>query len=190
MKRLVLIVVGMLMLQGALSAQDPPPPPKPPAAPQKPAAPPAPPPPPPAQGQAASQVNIRVDLKISDTYLGSPTVKTVSIVVMSGYNGRVRTASGVPVEQLSSARIEEVLLNVDAVPTWLGQDQISARITIDYRPAPARSAPSSEQTGSPPMLQESLHVMLRNNQPLIVSQSADPATDRKVTVEVTATIMK
>jgi hypothetical protein len=35
-----------------------------------------------------------------------------------------------------------------------------------------------------------LTVALRDGQKLVVSQSADPATDRKVTVEVTATILK
>jgi hypothetical protein len=33
-------------------------------------------------------------------------------------------------------------------------------------------------------------VILQNGKPLVVSQAADPTTDRKMTVEVKATILK
>jgi hypothetical protein len=39
-------------------------------------------------------------------------------------------------------------------------------------------------------IRQNLRVVLENGKPLMVSQSADPVGDRKVTVEVTATILK
>jgi hypothetical protein len=39
-------------------------------------------------------------------------------------------------------------------------------------------------------LTEQLSVFLTDGKPLLVSQSADPRGDRKVTVQVTATVMK
>jgi hypothetical protein len=37
---------------------------------------------------------------------------------------------------------------------------------------------------------ESLNLMVTDGKPVIASQSADPRSDRKVTVEVTATVVK
>ena len=37
---------------------------------------------------------------------------------------------------------------------------------------------------------ERLSVILESGKPMIVSQAADPTSDRKITVEITATILK
>jgi hypothetical protein len=42
----------------------------------------------------------------------------------------------------------------------------------------------------PAEIHESLSVVLQDGKPLLVSQSADPTTDRKVTVELMATVLK
>jgi hypothetical protein len=188
MRRLLCTVLGVCLLQGVLLAQDPPAPPpapKPPAAPGKPA-PPPPPPPAPPPAPAADAPNIRLELRITDTYSGTPVEKIVSMLVLSGRNGRVRTSNAVPVGIDS---MESVTLNVDAVVTAQPRDQVQAQVTFEYRPAPARGQ-SAERPMPPPILNESLHIMLRNGERLMVSQSADPASDRKVTVELTATILK
>jgi hypothetical protein len=39
-------------------------------------------------------------------------------------------------------------------------------------------------------ISESLTVILEDGKPLVVSQSADPGSDRKVRVEIKATILK
>ena len=51
---------------------------------------------------------------------------------------------------------------------------------------PKGMAPAAARPGR---LHESITVRLTNGKPLVVSQSADPASDRKVTVELTATIL-
>ena len=58
-------------------------------------------------------------------------------------------------------------------------------LTLQYTPAvTGNNAPR------PAGLNQSLSVVVENGKPLLVSQSADPASDRKVTVEVTATVLK
>ena len=39
-------------------------------------------------------------------------------------------------------------------------------------------------------LNERLSLVLESGKPMIVSQAADPVSDRKITVEVTATILR
>jgi hypothetical protein len=198
MKRLLSVLVGVCLLQSVAFAQNPPPPPlpaKPPVVPIKPA-PPAPPPPPASPASEADRQNIRLELRITDNYSGSPVEKTVSVLMMSGFNGRVRTENVVEAEMggpgmPTAVTATPIVLNVDAVATALPKDQVSVRVTFEYRPAPRPQAGASVQrTALPATLSESLHIMLRNGQPLVVSQSADPATDRKVTVELTATVLK
>lgn len=185
MKRLLSVVLGVGLLQSVLVAQNPPPPPPPPKPPAAVPIKPAPPPPPPAP--SADAQNIRLELRITDTYSGAPVEKIVSLLVLSGRNGRVRTSNAVPVG--ASGDTEPVTLNVDAVATVLPRDRVQAQVTFEYRPAP-QPGQSGQRPIPPPMLNESLHIMLRNGERLIVSQSADPATDRTVTVELTATILK
>jgi hypothetical protein len=129
--------------------------------------------------------NIRLDLAITDTYGGSPSKKTVTMLIRSGQGGRIRTANN-----LAGA---EVKLNVDAIvrshrvsangPTWM-----EAQVTFEYTPA---QQPTVEGARTfPAQLHESIDVVLLDGKPLVVSQSADPATDRRVTVELTATMQR
>jgi hypothetical protein len=186
-------LIGTLTLTVALGAQTAPaaPPPKPqaPSVQGK-----------PAPAEPASPVdapNVRLELRITDNYSGTPTEKTVSMLVLSGRQGRVRTSNMVPSDRPELQGIvhndpnfgrELVQLNVDAFATVVSQGHVQAHVTFEYRPAPAPG-----QAGPrflPSTLNESLHIMLKSGQPLVVSQSADPTTDRKVTVELTATILK
>ena len=108
--------------------------------------------------------------------------KTVSMLVMSGRSGAIRTQNTLPGGV-------NVHLNVDASVQAYPGGAVTVTITFNYMPAPD----PADQVGknpSPAQLSESLNLLLRDGKPLVVSQSADPATDRKVTVELTATIMK
>jgi hypothetical protein len=124
---------------------------------------------------SGSSTNIQVEVTISD-YVGSgtPQKKTVSVIVTDGYTGRVR----------SSRNPSSPVLNVDATPRVTGDGRVWLRLIVEYSP------PVSEkvQRGSP--INESLTVTLQSGKPLVVSQGADPSIDRRVTVEVTATILK
>lgn len=126
-----------------------------------------------------STANIRIELEITDTYTGAPAEKTVTLVVGSGGSGRVRT------QNVLNGHV--VQLNVDAIAYELTGDKIRVQITFEYTPS---QATGSESVSRPAALNESFTVFLNNGRPLVVTQSADPASDRKVMVEVTATILK
>lgn len=124
--------------------------------------------------------NIRLELAITDTYTGAPAKKTVSLLVLTGNSGMIRT------NNFGDGGI--AILNVDAIALAYQNGQVSVRMTFEYTPARAKEA--APNTGRPPTLNESITVVLQDGKTLMVSQSADPATDRKVTAELTATILK
>ena len=115
--------------------------------------------------------NIRLELVITDTFTGAPVKKSVSLLVLSGNSGMIRTSN--------SGSGNTATLNIDAVAAAYQNGMISTRITFEYSPAPHTEGPLAGRR-SPP-LNESITVVLADGQPLIISQSADPATDRKVT---------
>ena len=96
--------------------------------------------------------------------------------------GRIRS-------QITSRIYGGAPLNVDARPTVTQDGRISLELTIEY----AQGRNSEVEANSDKIVQvsinESLTALLENGKPLLVTQSADPISDRKVTVEVKATIV-
>jgi hypothetical protein len=128
------------------------------------------------QGMPA-HTNIRLELTITDTFTGSPVKKTVTMIVLQNNGGMIRTTSA---DGWSN-------LNVDAVAAAYTSGLVSVRMTFEYTPPLGKEPTVSSR---PPRLNESITVVLQDGKPLMVSQSADPATDRKVTADLTATILK
>ena len=129
----------------------------------------------PEEPRPPATANVQVEVTIAD-YVGAaaPVKKTVSMIVADGTFGRIRSQSG-PMSPV---------LNVDATPR-VQAGRIELRIALEYR------APSDGKPDEPSMpMNESLTVLLTGGKPLIVSQAADPSKDRRVTVEVTATVLK
>ena len=128
------------------------------------------------------QTNIKLDLTITDTFTGSPVKKTVTMLVLQNNGGMIRTSSA----------DGWAILNVDAIAAAYTSGLVSIRLTFEYTPALTKPVTSTENIsgGRPPRLNESITVVLQDGKPMMVSQSADPATDRKVTAELTATILK
>jgi hypothetical protein len=129
-------------------------------------------------------VNIRIELTISDQRgAGQPEVKTVNLVAADRSVGRIRTSNAVETEKYG---FRDAHLNVDARPIILRESQIRLNLTVEYRPADAevpRAMPSNT-------LSETIECVVPSGQALMVSKSADPISDRSVTVEVKATILK
>jgi hypothetical protein len=144
--------------------------PQPPQAPAAPSAPPAPPAPP--RAESIPTQNIRVELTINDSF-ASGTKKSINMLVAEGRNGRIRSQS------------HGFDLNVDARPLVMKDGRIELDITLGYNPDPATTAGPG-----PGMITESLTLLVADGKPTAISQSADPTSDRKVTVELTATIVK
>ena len=150
---------------------------------------------------AANPANIKLDLTITDTYTGTPVKKTVSLLILNGSNGMIRTAN-----RLASG--SNVGLNIDAAANIHQGGLITVRVTFEYTPAQTSvgARPTNPEqadalraqqlerglspTSQPAELHESINVILQDGKPMLVSQSADPTTDRKVTVELMATVLK
>lgn len=80
-------------------------------------------------------------------------------------------------------------LNLDARAIEQDNQLITVNATLEFTPVAAADAETTAGV-SPPNLQQSINVLLRSGKPLLVSRSADPFTDRTVTVELTATILE
>lgn len=162
------------------------------------------------QGQSAGTLNanadatnIRLDVTISDQSVdGPPVKKSISLILANRGSGRVRSTGtltqewvtpgmtrpdGTPV--INIRPVGEVQLNLDAEVMIVGDNKVRTMLTLEYTPGGQTPLPNeSVITRSP--LNQSVTVNLTSGQPLIITQAADPLSERKVTVEVTATIVR
>jgi len=150
----------------------------------------------PAPSRDGQPFNIKVDVTISEqTGTSAPSRKTVTVVSGEGTAGSVRA-------QATFGGISNPL-NVDVNPSVSADGKIRLGLTLQYAvPAPPPVADASGRGGDAQTvrsalgnlnsteIRQSLRVILENGKPLVVSQSADPVGDRKVSLEVTATILK
>jgi hypothetical protein len=147
-----------------------------------------------------SMTNVRLQLTITDqSGSGQPIKKMMTLVLAGQANGRVRSMGQV-YRQASpdnpTRGFEGVTLNADASIDRIEDDKVRASITVEYAPAPAAQASAESQgtavnafgRGTP--LNQSVQVVLADGKPLVIVQAADPITDRKVTLEAVATILR
>ena len=129
-------------------------------------------------------LNLQVEITISDQ-LGTqtPEKKVVSMLVADGTFGRIRASADA---QRSGLGMVGTGLNVDVRPSVLEGDRILLELTVEYTPF----REGGQVTQRPTVLNESLSVILQSGKPVTVSQAADPVTDRKMSVEVRASIVK
>jgi hypothetical protein len=185
---LVLLSAGSA-LQGQGRGQTPAPAEKPPAAPgqSRPTPAPAEAPAPPGQ-----PVNVKLDLTITDQMgPGEPAKKTVSMIVADRMAGSIR----------SIANTEHATLNVDATPQIPQNGNVRLQLGLEYNPRQGTrgvdkvKGPGGEMLDMPrepggSSLNQRVAIVLEPNKPLILSQAADPLSDRKITVEVRVSILK
>jgi hypothetical protein len=120
-----------------------------------------------------------VETTISESGGNAPPVKkTVTAVAGDGFDASVREIATPPVGPTS--------LNVDASPTILSNGKIRVRVTLQY--AAGQSQPAEQRVRTD--IRQTLVLNLENGKPLVISEASDPLSDRRVTVEVTATILK
>jgi hypothetical protein len=151
----------------------------------------APPPPPPAPAPPAPRregqpINVRVDTTITEAGGTAPPVKkTVTAVAGDGFDASVRemaTVSNSP----PTLPVPPTALNVDASPTILSNGRIRVRVTLQY--AAGQTQPSDTRARTD--IRQTLVLNLENGKPLVISEASDPISDRRVTVEVTAMILR
>jgi glucose/arabinose dehydrogenase len=116
--------------------------------------------------------NIRIELTITDQRSDAQTApKTVTLLIEDRQSGRIRTGRN------------HVVLNVDARPEIVRDNRVRVVLSLEYTPQ------DTDRT-SPMAISQSVAALLEDGKPLLVSQSADPSSDRKVRVEVKATIVR
>jgi hypothetical protein len=129
---------------------------------------------------ASTWQNIKVDIAISDSYTAEvQTKKSISLIVLDGRSGQIRSTGG------------NSIINIDAAPTVRPDGRIYLHLTLEYQPE--FSQQQTEQlkgSGRITMYMESLSLVVADGKPLMASQSADPRSERRVSVEITATVLK
>lgn len=159
------------------------------AAPTQAPAPTAAPAPPPATGPGIRRRNVAIEVTISDQAGTSEPIKNVvSMIVADRHMGSVRSNGEVLVRDGMTASYRPVTLNVDAMPqiNLEHDDSILLSLTIEYRPTADRTTDG----GSSAQLNERISLTLESGKSLVVSRATDPGGNRKIVMEVTATLMK
>ena len=129
-------------------------------------------------------VNIRLDLTITDQRSNSaPATKTVTMLLSDRNPGKIRTSGDVKV----GTNFRRITLNVDATPEVLPDGRIRVGCNLEYA---AQLGQGTQEENQPTNVSETFNVILADGKQTIVSQSADPASDRKVQVELKATLAK
>jgi hypothetical protein len=135
---------------------------------------------PPAPSNPDQPINIKLDLSITDQVgTGDPVKKTMSMIVADGLSGTIRNTGNVK----DQGRVQ---IRVEARPKILPSGQIRLMLALEYVPR----APGSDTPLEGSALHEQISTIIEPGTPVIVTQSADPASDRKVLVEVKATLVK
>jgi hypothetical protein len=141
----------------------------------------------------ALPVNIRIEVSITDqTGNGTPARKVVSMIAGDRQNTNIRSSASVPVKSPGSTMINyrNVTINVDARPTIVQKEPNKVLITLGLEYLPRSAGGQEEMEAGMASLSERLGLILESGKPMMISQAADPTSDRKITVEVTATILK
>ena len=132
------------------------------------------------ESPAGQPVNIRLELTITDqSGAGEPMKKVVTMIVADRASGSIRSTGTVRTQG-------RVQINVDARPQILQSGAIRLTLGLEYNPRTLGNDDPADWSS----LNEQLAVVLEAGKPLVVSQAADPASDRKISVQVAATVMK
>jgi hypothetical protein len=146
---------------------------------------------------AGLPTNIKIDVSITDQTGNSPAArKVVTMIASDRQSANVRSSASVPVkagpgpEPLGIVNYRNVTINVDARPAIVVKDpnKISVSFGLEYMPKTLNT--KEEMEPGMTSWSERLTLTLESGKPMIISQAADPTSDRKITVEITATILK
>ena len=132
--------------------------------------------------------NVQVELTLTDQISNTaPEKKTVSMIVSSGSWGKIRSAGN---SRPAPETPVIVQLDVDARPFVSVEGPIQLELTLNYSPPGAQTPDADNGRARRTSINQSLTVVLQSGKPLVITQAADPVNDRKVFVEVKATVLK
>jgi hypothetical protein len=138
--------------------------------------------------------DVRLDVTITDqSGAAKPITKTVSLIVADRADGSIHSETRVPFARKNVPTPawdwETLPLNVNVWPTIMSDGHVRVKLSLNYRTA-GGSADSGDAPRSTAAVTKDITAVLSDGKSLVLSTSADAATDRKVTVELKATIQK
>ena len=136
--------------------------------------------------------NVNIEIAITDQAgTAEPLKKVVTMIVSDRHMGSVRSSGNVvaPIEGSPVSERRIVILNVDASPVVHSDGSMLLTLNLEYVPRP-EDAPDTLKKPAPAELKERMAVTLESGKPMVISRAADPGSNRRITVEVTATVMK
>lgn len=133
----------------------------------------------------AKPINVKLDFTITDqSGTGEPGKRTVSMIVADRRSGMIRTGGSV----VMNGQRYNVTLNIDARPALIEDNRVLLEIGLEYMPKPmSESATTGEGRAN---LNQQLSMIVVPGKPTVVSQASDPTSDRRISVELTATVLK
>lgn len=152
-----------------------------------------------APAEQALPVNIKFEVVITDQTGTNPGAKkVVSMIVGDRQNTSIRSTASVPVKSsmmnntgmIPTISYRNVTINVDARPAILLKEPNKILVSFGLEYNPKGRSEAEEMEPGMAAITERLGLIFESGKPIIVSQAADPTSDRKITVEVTATILK
>jgi hypothetical protein len=139
-----------------------------------------------APAKPGQPVNIRIDVTINDARGAQPPVtKVVSLTAADGGTAFIRSTAEAPFGA-KTENLRAIPLHVDATPRIEGS-KIRLKFSLEYNAVDlggeTRQYPKME-------IKQNLALVLENEKPLVIAETPDPVSDRRVSVEVKATILR
>ena len=123
--------------------------------------------------------NVRFDITITDSAGGKPVTKSLSVTVSDANgNGSIRNSGTIP----GSGNFP---LNVDVRSvSWYSDTVVRASVNVEYQPYVPDAKPQ------PNLVTATANAVFQDGRKMQILQAADSTSDRRTTIEVTATILK
>jgi hypothetical protein len=139
--------------------------------------------------QPGQLANIRIDVRIVDERGGQPAMtKTVSLTVADRRNGFIRSNAEARFGA-TAGNLQSIPLHVDANPEIEGS-HIRLALGIEYNFVDTTPAGGEAKQYPKLEIKQRLNLVLDDGKMMRVAQSADPLSDRRVSLELTATVLR
>ncbi len=128
--------------------------------------------------------NIRIDFTLTDTRGSEPAVVKTSTVTLADQEvGRIRAEYE---DRPVMGRPGLYYLNFDVRPA-IQAGRVRLNVTVDYRP---QTPDGAVDKGTGFRLKQETGTLLESGHPVVVAEATDPTSDRRITLEVKATILR
>jgi hypothetical protein len=134
----------------------------------------------PATGETR-RANVSIELTITEHRSDGPVQKTVTMLVSDRQNGSIR-------RQGVGGPAPAGTLNLDARPTVSADNSVLVYLSFVFLPG-QQGRVGRDEPDSITELHESLTVLVTSGKPLLISEISDPAGNRRLVVQLKATVL-